>query len=333
MPLSRSVVPTAIGSGTWNPGFIALAWVLWEKLGTGAGGTRTRAAVVDEAGRLRGAASGPGANPVSHAPERAVGALAGTLQAGLDAAEVRGLVLGLAGAGRGGLAVAEPARAAGLSCPVRVVGDAVTAFAAGTAEPDGTVPVAGAGAAAARIVARREAVVADGNGWLLGDDGSGFWLGREAVRAALAALDGRGAATAAYAIAPDLALVLEGTTCADIPGNEAHRQSTRLGDGPALTVMDRAHIPPRWLVDRLAAAAERRHLPYQWKRTTAGGTDAGPIHLSRTGVPTAVVSVPCRYIHGPCAVISCQDFEAAQGLVRGFLEDLGEGGWSPDAAG
>jgi len=161
MPLSRSVVPTAIGSGTWNPGFIALAWVLWEKLGTGAGGTRTRAAVVDEAGRLRGAASGPGANPVSHAPERAVGALAGTLQAGLDAAEVRGLVLGLAGAGRGGLAVAEPARAAGLSCPVRVVGDAVTAFAAGTAEPDGTVPVAGAGAAAARIVARREAVVAD----------------------------------------------------------------------------------------------------------------------------------------------------------------------------
>ncbi|HLU56204.1 MAG TPA: BadF/BadG/BcrA/BcrD ATPase family protein [Pseudonocardia sp.] len=196
MPLSRSVVPTAIGSGTWNPGFIALAWVLWEKLGTGAGGTRTRAAVVDEAGRLRGAASGPGANPVSHAPERAVGALAGTLQAGLDAAEVRGLVLGLAGAGRGGLAVAEPARAAGLSCPVRVVGDAVTAFAAGTAEPDGTVPVAGAGAAAARIVARREAVVADGNGWLLGDDGSGFWLGREAVRAALAALDGRGAATA-----------------------------------------------------------------------------------------------------------------------------------------
>lgn len=141
----------------------------------------------------------------------------------------------------------------------------------------------------------------------------------------------RGAATAAYAIAPDLALVLEGTTCADIPGNEPHRQSTRLGDGPAITVMDRAHIPPRWLVDRLAAAAERRGVPYQWKRTTAGGTDAGPIHLSRTGVPTAVVSVPCRYIHSPCAVMSRRDFDAAQQLVRGFLEDLGEGGWSPDA--
>ena len=140
----------------------------------------------------------------------------------------------------------------------------------------------------------------------------------------------RGAATAAYAIAPDLAVVLEGTTCADIPEAKPHGQSTRLGHGPAITAMDRTHIPPRWLVDRLAAAAERRGIPYQWKRTTFGGTDAGRIHLTRAGVPSAVVSVPCRYIHSPCAVMSQSDFRGAQELVRGFLEDLSEGGWPLD---
>ena len=136
----------------------------------------------------------------------------------------------------------------------------------------------------------------------------------------------RGAATAAYAIAPDVALVLEGTTCADIPGADEHGQSTRLGHGPAITAMDRTVIPPRWLTDRLVAAAERRGIPYQWKRTTFGGTDAGRIHQARTGIPSAVVSVPCRYIHSPCAVMSQQDYHDAARLVRGFLEDLSEGG-------
>ncbi|QIA27532.1 M42 family metallopeptidase [Thermaerobacter sp. PB12/4term] len=136
----------------------------------------------------------------------------------------------------------------------------------------------------------------------------------------------RGAATAAYTIAPDVALVLEGTTCADIPGADEHGQSTRLGHGPAITAMDRTVIPPRWLTDRLVAAAERRGIPYQWKRTTFGGTDAGRIHQARAGIPSAVVSVPCRYIHSPCAVMSQQDYHNAARLVRGFLEDLSEGG-------
>ncbi|TWF77140.1 N-acetylglucosamine kinase-like BadF-type ATPase [Pseudonocardia hierapolitana] len=168
-------------------------------VGMDAGGTRSRAAVLDASGALRGTAVGLGANPVSHVPERAFDALAGTLRAALDglpASDVRGLVLGLAGAGTSGrIAVADLARAAGLACPAHAVGDVVTAFAAGTAEPDGTVLVSGTGATAVRIVGRCEAAVADGNGWLLGDDGSGLWLGREAVRAALAALDGRGAPT------------------------------------------------------------------------------------------------------------------------------------------
>jgi glucosamine kinase len=173
-------------------------------VGMDAGGSRSRAAVLDATGVLRGAAQGPGANPVSHALDRAFDALAATLRAaiaGHPVDDVRGLVLGLAGAGTTGAdavaaRIADLARAAGLTCPTHVVGDVVTAFAAGTAEPDGTVLVSGTGATAARIAAWREVEVTDGHGWLVGDDGSGFWLGREAVRAALAALDGRGGATA-----------------------------------------------------------------------------------------------------------------------------------------
>lgn len=180
-------------------------------VGMDAGGSRSRAAVVEATGALRGAAVGPGGNPVAHTPDRAFDALAGTLRvalAGLPADDVRGLVLGLAGSGTTDAdAVAGLAREAGLTCPVHVVGDVVTAFAAGTARPDGTVLVAGTGAGAVRIVARCEAEVADCHGWLVGDDGSGFWLGRKAVRATLATMDGRGAPTA---LLPDVTAALLG---------------------------------------------------------------------------------------------------------------------------
>src|SRR5262245_30028201 len=108
-------------------------------VGMDAGGSRSRAAVIEATGALRGAAVGPGGNPVSHAPDRALDALSGTLRtalAGLPADDVRGLVLGLAGLGTTDVhpiadQLAGLARAAGATCPVHVVGDVVTAFAAG----------------------------------------------------------------------------------------------------------------------------------------------------------------------------------------------------------
>jgi glucosamine kinase len=91
--------------------------------------------------------------------------------------------------------LAHLADTVGLSCRPAVVGDVIVAFAAGTSEPDGTVLIAGTGATAARIIGRERTAGTDGHGWLVGDTGSAFWLGRRAVRATLAALDGRGAAT------------------------------------------------------------------------------------------------------------------------------------------
>jgi N-acetylglucosamine kinase-like BadF-type ATPase len=91
--------------------------------------------------------------------------------------------------------LAEVWNSAGLVCPVRVVADAVTAFAAGTSRRRGSVLIAGIGAIAARIGEEEVLERVDGNGWLVGDDGSGFWLGRQAVRAVFAALDHRGEPT------------------------------------------------------------------------------------------------------------------------------------------
>ncbi|MFD0633412.1 hypothetical protein ACFQ9X_19430 [Catenulispora yoronensis] len=80
---------------------------------------------------------------------------------------------------------------AGLVCPVRVVSDVTVSFAAGTPHADGTLLVSGTGAVAARMHDRLPALFRDGYGWLLGDDGSGFWIGRQAARATIAAADGR----------------------------------------------------------------------------------------------------------------------------------------------
>lgn len=129
----------------------------------------------------------------------------------------------------------------------------------------------------------------------------------------------RGARVAAYDIKPDLALVLEGTTCADIPETEEHGHATTLGAGPAITVMDRATIAARPLVDALVQTATNHDIPWQWRRTTFGGTDAGSIHLTRAGVPSATVSVPCRYIHSPCAFMSLADYDNARRLLTAFL--------------
>jgi N-acetylglucosamine kinase-like BadF-type ATPase len=175
-------------------------------LGVDAGGTRTRAAVIDRAGRVVGAADGGPGNPVSHPWPVVVAAVAATATAALDAvaapaSAVAAAVIGMAGTGVApsrGMAV-EIADRIGLARPPLLVGDAVVAYAAGTGEPDGCALIAGTGATAARIAGWQEVATVDGHGWLLGDAGSAFWLGRAAVRAALAAIEGHREPTALLA--------------------------------------------------------------------------------------------------------------------------------------
>jgi endoglucanase len=130
----------------------------------------------------------------------------------------------------------------------------------------------------------------------------------------------RGARVAAYAIQPQAALVLEATICDDLPKEDDVSPTTELGKGPALSVMDRSAMADRRLVDHLTATAAAIGVPYQFKQPGVGGTDAGPIHLAHRGVPAAVVSVPCRYIHAATAMLSLEDYRNEIALLRAALE-------------
>jgi N-acetylglucosamine kinase-like BadF-type ATPase len=187
-------------------------------LGLDIGATSTRVVLANVAGERLSTGRAGGGNPNAQGPDRAAAAVLAALRealaggnpalardgadpavkrdgAGVDPAMVRAGVLGLAGVHR--LATDPHARAAfdaawrdaGLRCPYVVVADELVAYASGTAQPTGTVLLAGTGAIAAAVRDYELERVADGHGWLLGDLGSGFWLGREAVRTALSDLD------------------------------------------------------------------------------------------------------------------------------------------------
>lgn len=130
----------------------------------------------------------------------------------------------------------------------------------------------------------------------------------------------RGAAAAARRVQPEAALVLEATTCSDVSGVPQHLEVTRLGGGAAVSILDRASYSDVVLTRRLVAACADAGVPVQYKRTTMGGNDAGAIQLSLSGVRTAAVSVPCRYLHSPVGVVSRRDVAAQLDAARLFMQ-------------
>jgi len=135
----------------------------------------------------------------------------------------------------------------------------------------------------------------------------------------------RGAGVAAHRIQPDIALVLEGTTASDVPETPEHKHATSVGKGPCITIMDSSVIPDPRLVATLLQIASENEIPVQIRRNTAGGTDAGKIQSSRSGVRVATISIPCRYIHSPVAVMSKADYDNALKLVKAFLHCVEKG--------
>ncbi|MCL4507742.1 MAG: M20/M25/M40 family metallo-hydrolase [Chloroflexi bacterium] len=132
----------------------------------------------------------------------------------------------------------------------------------------------------------------------------------------------RGAGIAAHRADPTCAFILEGAICDDLPRKKDQSPTTRLGHGPAISIMDRSAIADRRLVDHLTAVAEREGIPYQFKQPGIGGTDVGSIHLTREGVPSVAVSVPCRYIHAPVAALDPTDYRNTVKLMDTALREL-----------
>jgi len=139
----------------------------------------------------------------------------------------------------------------------------------------------------------------------------------------------RGAKVAAQTLNPDVAFVLEGTTANDIPNPNAdpddaldYNPTCKMQSGPVLSVMDRSMIVNPRLLGFLRATADAEGIPYQLKTQLGGGTDGGSIHMANAGVATAVIALPCRYIHSPTAYLHRDDYDNALRLIKAALRKI-----------
>ena len=132
----------------------------------------------------------------------------------------------------------------------------------------------------------------------------------------------RGARAAAYTIDPDLALVLESTTAADTPLAQGEKKCCICGKGAVVSYMDRSTCYDREIYKLCFDTAAENDIPCQTKTMVAGGNDSGAIHISRGGVRTAAISVPCRYLHSPSCTASLSDIEACARLAALMTDKL-----------
>ena len=121
-----------------------------------------------------------------------------------------------------------------------------------------------------------------------------------------------GSRTSAFALEPDLAIVVDVTFATDQPGVELGPMTKhKLGSGPVIARGTTLHPA---VTELLHDTAEQEDLPFTVESLGRGtGTDADAIHLSRSGVPTGLVSVPLRYMHSPVELVSLDDIERRPG--------------------
>lgn len=134
----------------------------------------------------------------------------------------------------------------------------------------------------------------------------------------------RGAKTAAFSVVPDFALVLETTTAADIPAAEGEKRVCELTKGAVVSYMDRGTIYDRELYRLAFDTAQKNGVSVQTKSMVAGGNDSGAIHVSRDGVRTLAISVPCRYLHSPSVTAFEGDIEACEKLAALMISEMGK---------
>lgn len=127
----------------------------------------------------------------------------------------------------------------------------------------------------------------------------------------------RGATTAAYGIDPDIGIALDVTLSGDTP--KGIKMDVGLGKGPAIKVRDSGMFSDPQIVNWMVETAERNKLPYQLEVLEGGTTDARAIQLSRAGVPSGCISIPCRYVHAPSEMVDLNDVQNAVKLLVALL--------------
>lgn len=128
----------------------------------------------------------------------------------------------------------------------------------------------------------------------------------------------RGAKTAAYGIDPDLGIAIDVTLTGDTP--KCKTMEVKMGKGAAIKVKDSSILTHPEVKKLMVEVAKENNIPYQLEILEAGGTDSGAIHITRSGVPSGVISIPCRYVHSPSEMVSVKDVESAIELLCKILQ-------------
>ncbi|WP_164903418.1 N-acetylglucosamine kinase [Nonomuraea polychroma] len=287
-------------------------------VGVDAGATSTRVAVHALDGtRVAYTRAGAG-NPTAHGLAKAVAAIEEALAAALrphDGGRVVGSVAGIAGR----VTEMVPALAKvwadhGIAEGPRHIGDVPIAYVAGSAEPDGSLLLSGTGAVAARIEGYELGVIADGLGWLLGDEGSGFWIGRAAAKAVVDAFD-RGLPVTAID-APS-----------DAPGARGP-----VG-GPLVTLVaghflgDERPATPRGVADRIVRLAQADHMRLAALSSlvsqAAAAGDSMAAGIVREAADRLVATLRRVHVSGP--VVLAGSVLTSEGPIRQAVMELLDG--------
>lgn len=135
----------------------------------------------------------------------------------------------------------------------------------------------------------------------------------------------RGSIISAYQIDADLVLNLEGTIAADTMGIKEHQSVNIQGAGPSISMIDRTSIYLKKYIDALIEVADKNGIPYQFRRSQMGGTDAANYHAAHGGTPVIGLALPCRYIHSPVSIVDKKDLEDFLKLTQKFIFAYGNG--------
>jgi len=134
----------------------------------------------------------------------------------------------------------------------------------------------------------------------------------------------RGAVSAATAIKPDIGIVLETTTAADIHGVSDDKKVCKQNEGGVLSVMDGGTIYDRELYRKANECANKNGIKVQTKMYVSGGNDSRAVQRAASGTRVTAISAPCRYLHTPSCVVDMRDAEEMEKLCMKLIEEYGE---------
>lgn len=135
----------------------------------------------------------------------------------------------------------------------------------------------------------------------------------------------KGARTSSFKIDPDFAIAIDTTVSGDTPLIKETESALKLGDGVAVTIIEasgRGIIVSEKIKNMMIETAKNNNIKFQLDVIDGGMTDGAVIYMNREGIPTAVLSVPCRYIHSPTGVFCIDDVNSAVDLAIKAVEKI-----------